>query len=153
MTELNINDTDDVVLALFLGFMGLAFIIYPLYSRFLKKGMVELDPKKWGRTTAWTAGRNRYVKQVITKYGKPPYQTAYETKIQYRVDGKVYTKYLNGEVTGKFPIYYKKKNPNHFKSVAEVKDKAEYRIDKVSFFLSICFGVFWLLCLWGLLFS
>ena len=45
MTALNINDIDDVVLALCLGFVGLAFIIYPIYSRFLKKGMAELDPK------------------------------------------------------------------------------------------------------------
>ena len=153
MTELNINDTDDVVLALFLGVVGLTFIIYPIYSRFLKKGKAEPDPKKWGRTTAWTAGSHSYVKQVINKYGKSPYQTAYETKIQYRVGDKVYTKYLDGEVTGKVPIYYKKKNPNYFKSAAEVKDKAENRIDMVSFFLSICFGGFLLLCLWGLLFS
>lgn len=150
---MNVNDIGDVFLALFLGFMGLAFVICPIHSRFLKKGMTEPDPEKWGRTIAWTAGRHRYVKQVVTKYGKPPYETAYETKIQYRVGDKVYTKYLNGEVTGKFPIYYKKKNPNHFKSVAEVKAKAEYRIDKVSFFMSVGFGMFWLLCLWGFLFS
>lgn len=94
-----------------------------IYNCFFKPDV--LKSPKWRKTTAKVVDRHHYKKTPrpsVTR-AKPQYVDCYEKIISYTVNGKEYKKTLPDEYEGKFEIYYKITNPNHFVTLDESKNK------------------------------
>ena len=109
-----------------------------IYNGFLAPDVSK--SKKWARTTARVVSEHKYrvtPKPSVTK-AQPQYVERCEKIIRYTVDGREYEKTLPDGYEGKFEIYYKKENPNHFFTEDEVKNKGNGK--NIGIFI-ICTGV------------
>lgn len=81
--------------------------------------------KRWAKIRGRVVGKNDYV--VKSRRSKYDFRSGFnytrmsERLIEYTVDGKVYKKSVSDEHKGAAHIYYKKSNPNYFKTVYEIR--------------------------------
>lgn len=101
--------------------IGLLVIGKGIYDRNFRSYIP--DPKKWGRTRAKITGRHHYKMKGSSKYGGPAYHDCFEKSIEYTVEGKKYTKYVDDSENGAVHIYYKLKNPHIIRTVSEIKSQ------------------------------
>ena len=98
--------------------IGLLVIGKGIYDRNFRSYVPDL--KKWGRTRAKITARHHFTKTRVSKYGSG-IEEGYEKCIEYTVDGKKYTKYVDDSENGAVHIYYNLKNPHIIRTVSEVK--------------------------------
>ncbi len=112
-----------IIVLLFFGGSITLFTLGLKFSGVLKPP--KINPKKWSKTTAKTAGTKSVTTKAIGKQSSEYVQFT-ETAIVYRVDDVEYKKYVRHlpENPSHIRIYYKNKNPNHFKLESEVKSTA-----------------------------
>ncbi len=103
--------------------IGVGIIIFGVNLHFLVPRIPK--SKRWAKTRAKIVGVRDYTEKA------PPSKYDYrsgvklirgrEKIIEYTADGKIYKKAVPEEHKGAAHIYYKKSNPNYFKTVYELK--------------------------------
>ncbi len=102
---------------------GIVIICASVYNCFF----VPLIPKSkgWQKTRGRVVGKKDYkVKAMPSKYdyrSGPKYISGTEKLIVYTVNGKEYKKAVPDDHKEPAHIYYKKSNPNYFRTVHELK--------------------------------
>lgn len=83
--------------------------------------------KRWAKTRGMVVGKNDYVvksrRSIYDFRSGFNYIRMSERLIEYTVDGKIYRKSVSDDHRGAAHIYYKKSNPNYFKTVYEIKQQ------------------------------
>lgn len=104
--------------------LGVCIIVFGVNLHFFVPRIQK--SKRWAKTRARVVGVKDYTEKA------PPSKYDYrsgvklirgrEKIIEYTVDGKIYKKAVPEEHRGAAHIYYKKSNPNYFKTVYELKN-------------------------------
>lgn len=100
--------------------------------------------KRWVKIRGKVVGKNDYV--VKFRRGEYDFRSGFnyirmsEKLIEYTVDGKIYRKSVSDDHKGAAHIYYRKSNPNYFKTVSEIKRHKREHGGIVLLILSIVMG-------------
>ncbi len=147
--------TSDDIGNLFASLICMAVGIFIIVLGFNLHFLVPRIPKskKWAKTRGKVVGRRDYVQKApLSKYD---YRSGVklirgrEKIIVYTVNGETYKKAVPEECKGAAHIYYKKSNPNYFKTVYELKNHKR-KIGGASVFIAelflaavfLCLGIF-----------
>lgn len=109
------------IFGLFLCSAGVFMILKAVFDRFFRSYVP--NPKRWAKAKARVTGRKSFTEKTApSKYrAQSAYLKSYEKEIRYTANGKTYTKYIPDNESGTLIIYYKRKNPDYFKTLSDIK--------------------------------
>lgn len=135
---------EGIVLGAIAVIIGLSLIICGIYCKFFQR--LYPNPKKWVKVKAKIVGNHIYESKELSSPGNPSFykkqpQRKSESVIEYKVDGKSYRKTIDSIEKGSIYIYCKRKNPDYFKTVEEIKSNHYMDKHNASLFSFLITGI------------
>ena len=131
------------IIGIIIMVLGAVFVIMGIYNRVVYKNGAESGT--WVRTTARIVGEYTYTETPAPRLSRgyrsqsnPVTRT--QARIVYTVDGKDYEKTVFTNEEDHVDIYYKKKDPSYFETIAEYDARKGLRFGSSGLIFSLVTG-------------